>query len=159
MSTALTNRGSRPMRWLLRPFEALQHEFDDLFSRLSPDWDNKQWSAGEWEAACDLSETADAFQIRMDMPGMKPDDITIEVTGDVVRISGERKQEKKEEKGTTYHRMERHCGCFSQSVMLPGGVNDERVEAEFHDGVLTVKLPKTQASKTRTVKVRANGSK
>ena len=110
----------------------------------------------EFKAACDLSETADAFQVRMDVPGIKPDDITVQVTGDTVHVSGERKEEK-EDKGKTYHRVERRSGSFSETVVLPSAVNDEKVQAEFHEGVLTITLPKTEASKTRTVKVQANG--
>ena len=155
MSTALATQGPRQLQPLFRPFRMLQQEFDDLFNRLSSDWDGNLLTS-EFTAACDLSETADAFQVRMDVPGIKPDDITVQVTGDTVHVSGERKEEK-EEKGKTYHRIERRSGKFSEIVTLPGSVKDENVQAEFHDGVLTVTLPKTEASKTRTVKVKANG--
>jgi len=155
MSTAITTQGPRQTQTLFRPFELLRQEFDDLFGRLATDWDGK-WMTSEFKAACDLSETADAYQLRMDVPGIKPDDITVQVTGDTVRVSGERKEEK-EEKNKTYHRVERRSGKFSEIVTLPGAVKDENVQAEFHDGVLTVTLPKTEASKTRTVKVKTNG--
>lgn len=155
MSTAITTQAPRQTQQLFRPFELLRQEFDDLFGRLATDWDGK-WLTSEFKAACDLSETADAYQLRMDVPGIKPDDITVQVTGDTVRVSGERKEEK-EEKNKTYHRVERRSGKFSEIVTLPGAVKDENVQAEFHDGVLTVTLPKTDASKTRTVKVKTNG--
>lgn len=157
MSTALSTQGSRQPHSLLTPFRAMREEFDQLFSRLSSDWDVK-WLTGEFHAACDVSETADAFQIRMDAPGIKPDDITVQVTGDTVHIFGERKEEK-DEKGKTYHRVERRSGTFSQMLRLPSAVNEEKVQAEFHDGVLNVTLPKTEASKTRTVKIKTNGNK
>jgi HSP20 family protein len=157
MSTAMTPTGSRQMKPLFRPFEVLRQEFDDLFGRLASDWDGK-WLTSEFKAACDLSETAEAYQIRMDVPGIKPDEITVQVTGDTVHVSGERKEEK-EEKGKTYHRIERRSGKFAETVVLPGNVNDEKVQAEFHDGVLTITLPKTEASKTRTVKVKASNGK
>jgi HSP20 family protein len=143
------------MKPFFRPFEVLRQEFDYLFGRLANDWDGK-WLTGEFKAACDLSETAEAFQIRMDVPGIKPDEITVQVTGDTVHVSGERKEEK-EEKGKTYHRVERRSGKFAETIVLPGTVNDEKAQAEFHDGVLTITLPKTEASKTRTVKVKPNG--
>ncbi|MBI3860574.1 MAG: Hsp20/alpha crystallin family protein [Planctomycetia bacterium] len=155
MSTAISNPGSRQVKPLFRPFEMLRQEFDDLFGRLATDWDGK-WMTSEFKAACDLSETADAFQLRMDVPGIKPEDITVQVTGETVHVSGERKDEK-EEKGKTFHRVERRIGKFAETVVLPSPVNDEKVQAEFHDGVLTITLPKTEASKTRTVKVKANG--
>jgi HSP20 family protein len=94
----------------------------------------------------------------MDVPGIKPDDITVQVTGDAVQISGERKEEK-EEKGKAYHRLERRSGTFSQMLRLPSVVNEEKVQAEFHEGVLTVTLPKTEATRTRMVKVKSNGNK
>lgn len=142
---------------MFRPFHALREEFDQMFKHLAPDWEAK-WLTSEFSPACDLSETADAYQVRMDVPGMKPEDITVQVTGDSVRISGERKEEK-EEKEKTYHRVERRSGSFCEALTLPGAVNEEKVQAEFHDGVLTVTLPKSEATRTRTVKVKAGNAK
>jgi HSP20 family protein len=156
MSTAMTTSGSRQMQPLFRPFASFRREFDELFGRLASDWDPK-WLTSEFKAACDVSETADAYQIHMDVPGMKPEEINVQVTGETVHISGERKEEK-EEKGRTRHRVERRTGTFSETIVLPAAVNDEKVQAEFKDGVLTVTLPKSAASKTRTVKVKANGT-
>ena len=155
MSTAMSTSGPRQMKPFFHPFETLRREFDDLFGRLATDWDGK-WMTSEFRAACDLSETADAYHLRMDVPGIKPDDITVQVTGDTVHVSGERKEEK-EDKGKTYHRVERRSGKFAETIMLPSMVNDEKVQAEFHDGVLTITLPKSESSKTRTVKVKADG--
>jgi HSP20 family protein len=155
MATAISKPGPRQVMPLFRPFEMLRQEFDDLFGRLATDWDGK-WLTNDFKAACDLTETPDAFQLRLDVPGIKPEEITVQVTGDTVHVSGERKEEK-EEKEKTYHRIERRSGKFAEAVVLPGAVNDEKVQAEFHDGVLTITLPKTEASKTRTVKVKANG--
>ena len=150
MSTIISTRAPRS---LFHPFSALRGEFDELFNRLSTNWEGL---TTEFKVACDVSETDDAYQIRMDVPGIKPDDITVQVTGDSVHISGERKEEK-EEKGKTFHRLERHSGKFSETLQLPSAVNEEKVQAEFNEGVLTVTLPKTEASKTRTVKVKSNG--
>jgi HSP20 family protein len=155
MSTTISKTGPRQVKSMFRPFEMLRQEFDDLFGRLATDWDGK-WLTSEFKAACDLSETPDAFQLRMDVPGIKPEEITVQVTGDTVHVSGERKEEK-EEKDKTYHRIERRSGKFAETVVLPSAVSDEKVLAEFHDGVLTITLPKTEASKTRTVKVKVNG--
>jgi HSP20 family protein len=156
--TALTPQTSSKPNSLMTPFRALRAEFDDLFNRLAADWDGRKWLTSELHPACDLSETADAFQIRMDVPGIKPDDITVQVTGDSAQISGERKEEK-EEKGKAYHRLERRSGAFSQMLRLPSAVNEEKVQADFSEGVLTVTLPKTEATKTRTVKVKSDGNK
>ncbi|MGQ0635987.1 MAG: Hsp20/alpha crystallin family protein [Planctomycetaceae bacterium] len=154
MSTTLSHRGPRQ---LLRPFHALREEFDQMLKGMPFDWESK-WLTSEFSPACDLSETADAYQVRLDVPGIKPDDISVTVTGDSVRISGERKEEK-EEKDKTFHRVERRCGSFCEAMRLPGAVNEEKVLAEFHDGVLTVTLPKSEATRTRTVKVKTGNPK
>lgn len=137
------------------PFRALQEEMDDLLSRFSRDWD-EDWLAGTISPSLDLSEADDSLQIRMDMPGIKPDDINIEVTGNTVRITGERKEEK-EEKGKTFHRIERRTGTFARSLTLPCKVREDKVDAACDDGVLTITLPKTEEAKTHKVKVKANG--
>ncbi len=155
MSTTMTKREPRQLVPFFRPFEMFRHDFDDMFGRLITDWDAK-WTNGALKAACDVSESADAFEIRMDVPGIKPEDITVQVTGDTVHVFGERKEEK-EEMEKTFHRVERRSGKFSETIMLPVGVKNEGVQAEFHDGVLTVTLPKAETSKTHTVKVKANG--
>ena len=155
MSTTLIPRRARQSMLSLSPFRALRDEFDQMFNRLSSDW-NGSSLISEFSPACDLSETPDAFQVRLDVPGIKPDDIHIEVTDNSVRISGQRKEEK-EEKGKTYHRVERRSGEFSESMVLPCSVKEDRVEADYHDGVLTVTLPKAEAAKTRTVKIKSNG--
>ncbi len=155
MSTAISNRGMRGLKPVFRPLQMLRQEFDDLFGHFPMDWDGS-WSSNEFQAACDVSETADAFEIRMDVPGIKPDDIAIEVTGDIVHIRGAR-NEQKDEQGKSFHRMERRSGSFAEAVRLPGTVDAEKIEAEFHDGVLTIMLPKAEVSKTRTVKIKADG--
>lgn len=157
MSTSISTKGPRQLQPLLRPLQALREEFEQAFNRLSSEWDGK-WLTPEFNPACDLSETADAYQVRLDVPGIKPDDITVQVTGESVRISGERKEEK-EEKDKTYHRIERRSGSFCEVMQLPGAVKEENVQAEFHDGVLTITLPKSEATRTRTVKVKSGSSK
>jgi HSP20 family protein len=154
MTTTLSPKGPRQ---LLRPLGILRNEFEQAFKNLASEWDGK-WLTADFSPACDLSETADAYQVRLDAPGMKPDDISVQVTGDSIRISGERKEEK-EEKEKTYHRIERRYGSFCESLQLPGAVNEEKVQAEFHDGVLTVTLPKSEATRTKTVKVKAGNSR
>jgi len=156
MFNLISTREPRQMTPFFRPFETLRREFDEMFGRMMTDRDGN-WKMGDFKAAWDLSETNDAFEIRMDVPGIKPENITVQVTGDTVRIFGDRKEEK-EEKGKTFHRVERHSGAFSETIVLPTAVKDENVQAAFHDGVLTVTLPKAAASKTHTVKVKAHNN-
>jgi HSP20 family protein len=137
------------------PLRALRQDVDWLVNRLAPDWDGGS-SIADFKPPCDVSETADAFEIRLDVPGLKPDDFEIEVAGDSVRISG-RRHEEKEEKGKTFHRVERRTGQFCECMVLPCSVKDEGADAEYQDGILTIKLPKAETARTRNIKVKAKG--
>lgn len=153
MAGPLTARGpSRlPSLWRRDPFTALQEEMSELRTRLMGDG-GEGWFAGTIAPALDLSETDSTIEVRMDLPGMSAKDIDIQVSGNVLTISGKREEEK-EEKGRTFHRIERRYGNFSRSVTLPCAVLEDDVAAEYHDGVLQVKLPKTEESKSHKIKV------
>jgi HSP20 family protein len=152
MSTALSTRMSRALQPLLDPFSGLQKEMDDLMNRFQADWNGDRLPA---IPAADLFETDDALTIRMDTPGLKAEEIHVEVSGNTIRISGEHKEEK-EEKGKTWHRIERRSGSFARAMTLPTPVKDDKVSAECKDGVLTITLPKTEAAKTHKVTVKGN---
>jgi HSP20 family protein len=150
MTTALSTRVSRALQPLFDPFAGLQKEMDDLMGRFQADWNGDRLPA---VPAADLFETDDALTIRMDMPGMKAEEINVEVSGNTVRVSGEHKEEK-EEKGKTWHRIERRSGTFARAITLPASVKDDKVSAECKDGVLTITLPKTESAKTHRVTVK-----
>jgi HSP20 family protein len=149
----LSTRFSQALRPLLTrdPFENLQQEIEGLITRFKADG-NGDWPASMITPSVDLAEKDDSIEIRMDVPGMKPEEIDIQVTGNTISISGEH-QEEKEEKGKTFHRLERRSGAFSRSFALPAAVKEGSVTAECKNGVLTVKLPKTEVAKSRAVKV------
>jgi HSP20 family protein len=149
---AATRRPNRlPSLWR-DPFTALQEEMSQLRTRLFGDGD-EGWFTGTIVPELDMSETETAIEVRMDVPGVTAKDIDIQINGNVLTVSGERKEEK-EEKGKTFHRIERRYGNFLRSVTLPCTVAESEVAAEYHDGVLTVKLPKTEESKPHKVKVK-----
>lgn len=154
MSTELSTRPSGGLTsWFSRdPFRTLRDEMDSMLSRYATDWEGG-WLAGERVPSIDLSESDESLEVKMDLPGIKPEEIDIEVTGDTLRIRGERKEEK-EEKGKTYHRIERRSGSFSRSLRLPCTVKEDKVAAEYHDGVLSIMLPKTKEAMTHKVKVK-----
>lgn len=103
----------------------------------------------------DLVENDKAFEIRMDLPGVKPDQVEVHVENNVLTIRGERSEEKEEgKKGEKYHRVERRFGSFSRSVVLPSGVADDEAVANFKDGVLKIVLPKNEKSKTRKIDIK-----
>jgi HSP20 family protein len=111
------------------------------------------WWTGDVNPLVDLAETDKAFEIRMDVPGGEAKDFDIQVSGNVATIRGERREEK-EEKGKTFHRVERRCGAFSRSLTLPGHVNEDEVAAEYANGVLTITLPKREDATPKKVSVK-----
>jgi HSP20 family protein len=157
MTTGLSTQISRRLAPFVRrePFQALQQEMDDLIHRFSAGW-NADWAGGVSVPSIDLTETDKTIEVRMDLPGVKAEEIDIEVSGNTLRVSGERKEEK-EEKGKTYHRVERYSGSFARSVTLPCAVKEDKVSAQCHDGVLTISLPKTEEAKTHKIKVKSDG--
>jgi HSP20 family protein len=154
MSTSLSTRFSQALRPLFTrdPFESLQQEIDSLFDRLRTDGNGGGLTEAMISPLVDLSEKDDSIEIRMDVPGIKAEEIDIQVTGDTIRISGEHKEEK-EEKGKTFHRIERRKGVFSRSLALPAAVKEKEVTAECKEGVLTIHLPKAQVVKAQSIKV------
>ena len=132
------------------PLQALRNEMNDVLGRFS--FDNS-WLGGEKLPAMDLSETDSGFEVKLDAPGFKSEEINVEVRGDLVQIHGEHKEETKEEKGKTYHRIERRSGSFSRSLTLPCRINEQKVVADYKEGVLTVQLPKVEGARTHKIKV------
>lgn len=159
MSTALPARISEKLGQLRRrdPFHVLQQEMDDLINRFSEDW-GVDWLSRPFTPLADVSETADALQVRLDVPGIPAKDIDIEVSGNTLRVKGERKEEH-EEQGKSWHRVERRQGSFERSVTLPCAVREDQVEATCNEGVLTIRLPKTEAARTHKIQVKGNGTK
>ncbi|WP_299462796.1 Hsp20/alpha crystallin family protein [uncultured Gimesia sp.] len=107
-----------------------------------------------FDAMLDMSETDDEIEVRMDVPGIQPEEIEVEVSGNTLFIKGERKEEK-EAKGKTYHRIERTYGSFSRSVTLPCDVESDHIEAQCENGVLTVTLPKSDFRKPQKITVKS----
>ena len=152
---ALVAKGeSRKVRpWFRRgPLESIREEMQDLISRtLGEDVD--LWPADRITPSLDLSETDGSLEVRMDIPGMEAKEIDIQVHANVLTVSGERKDER-EEQGKTYHRIERRVGAFSRSVTLPCPVKEDAVDAQYKNGILTIKLPKTEEAKARKINVK-----
>ena len=105
-----------------------------------------------WTPAMDLAETADAFVLRADLPGVSQEDVGIELEDTVLTVSGERKSDH-ETKGEGFYRVERAFGRFSRSLTLPKGVDPEAIAASFTDGVLEVRIPKPEQRKPRRIAI------
>jgi HSP20 family protein len=140
------------VRWEpLRELSSLQSEMNRLFNTVF-DAPTANGGLRRWVPAMDLVETQDDFVLRADLPGVKMDDVKIEIEDSVLTISGERKAET-ETKDEGFYRLERAFGSFSRSLTLPKGINPDAVRATFTDGVLEVHVPKPEASKPRRIEI------
>jgi HSP20 family protein len=100
-----------------------------------------------------VTEDQDNFYVRAELPGIGADELDISVTGDSLSIGGERKIS---EEDAQYHRREREAGKFSRIITLPSQVNTEEVEAQCHDGILDIMLPKNEAAKPKQITVKGS---
>lgn len=105
--------------------------------------------------SCDVNETNDHYLVSFDMPGMKKEDIKIEVLGSQLVIAGERQREVKADNAETSLRRERVYGKFERTFTLPTSINAEKIEAQYENGVLNIALPKAEAAKGRTIQVQS----
>ena len=113
------------------------------------------WTAErEWVPAFDVSETEKEVIVKAELPGMDVKDIDIALTDGLLTIKGERQLEK-EDKKENYHRIERQFGSFSRSLNLGTKVRNDGIEATYKDGILTVNLPKVEASKPKRIEVKS----
>jgi HSP20 family protein len=105
-----------------------------------------------WSMPVDMIETKDNVVVKAAVPGVKPDEIDLSVTGDTLTIKGETKAEEKFEEGS-YLRKERRFGAFQRTLTLPTNVVADKAKAEFENGVLTLTLPKSEEVKPKAIKV------
>ncbi len=142
------------VRWEpVREITSIQSEMNRLLNTFfdTPTTGNGS-TARRWIPAMDLVETDDHFVLKADLPGLKEDDVSIEVEENVLTVSGERKAEH-EDKREGYVRVERSYGSFRRSLTLAKGVDAEAVTANFDNGVLEVRIPKPEERKPRRVAI------
>lgn len=138
------------------PFRNLKRMHDDvdhLFASLWPERDGSFIEMTGWVPAVDLYEEKDRYVLKADVPGIKREDLSVNLSEDILTIKGERKHEK-EEKGEDYFRHEAAYGAFERRVHVPGAVKADGVTADYSDGVLKVTLPKAEETKTREIKIK-----
>jgi HSP20 family protein len=102
--------------------------------------------------ALNVVETDQAFTLTAELPGVAKDDVKITIDDGVLTLAGEKKQEQTQKDGS-WHRIERAYGAFERSLSLPKGVDGEKAQAAFKDGVLTITLPKSEQAKPRTLAI------
>lgn len=135
-----------PVREMMTLREAMDHLFDDAFTRPI--------GSRNGAPAIDLYQTNDSVVVKAALPGIKPDEVQLSVSGDVLTLKGEFHNDN-EVKEATYHLQEQHYGSFERSVLLPTEVDSEKAKAEFENGVLTVTIPKAEQVRPKTITIKA----
>ena len=150
MITKLQPRFTALNTW--NPFEELagfRRLFDEPIAGVLRDG---VLAEGEWKPLMDVVETKDGITLKVEVPGIKQEDISISLEDNTLTVKGERKNESEvSEEG--YNRFERSYGTFQRSVALPPTVDTERVKATYKDGVLEIQLPKKEEARPKAIKV------
>jgi HSP20 family protein len=140
----------------LSPFEEMEHMFNDFFQQrfLAPSWMPrlKFPELGGVSTSVDMFEEGNDLVVKAELPGMKKEDINVDLKDDVITISGEKKSEEKTER-KDFHRVERTFGSFLRRMRLPVGIKADQVKASFKDGVLEIRMPKSEAAKQNVKKI------
>jgi HSP20 family protein len=130
-------------------------ELEREFPKWMTDFFTPEGALGKFEFVpeVNVAETDKAVEVTMELPGMKPEEVKVEILEGRLWISGE-KREEKEEKGKTFHRVERRYGQFRRILPLPTKVEAERVEAQMNEGVLRIVLPKAAEARPKAIPVK-----
>ena len=139
-----------PFREITTMRDVMDRAFDEAFFEAPRLWSRRPEG---YPLALDVSEDADAYTVKASVPGVDPNDVEITLTDNMLTIKGEVKEEKDVEE-SNYHLRERRFGSFTRSVTLPVTVDADKVEATHENGVLTLRLPKTEAVKPKKISVK-----
>lgn len=150
MLPMLKSRVWSPVRRSSTPLDALWGDMDRWVSLFLCDEDR---AAHSFQPSLDVAEDDEALQVRVEVPGIDPKDVHIEIHGGVLTLRGEKKDEKGEEKDGR-HWSERRYGSFARAISLPEYVDHEKIDASYRDGVLTITLPKSEKAKPREIAVK-----
>lgn len=147
----------QPITELERWFDRFDRMFDRMLARFFRDgeryFEGLDWWRERWVPAMEVSETSDAYIVRVELPGVKTEDIEVTLQNDTLTIRGKRERSE-ERKDETIHFVERSYGEFVRSLRIPNDVNVDAVEASYKDGVLEVRLPKSEESRPRRIEVK-----
>ena len=156
MSQLLPERRSRlaPERW--EPLNELEQMTDRMRRMLGQTFGGLGWPSpaetGGWSPLADVEESDDAYVVEAELPGVKREDVNIEFVGNELAISGEVKEQQR--KGVLRRQM-RRTGRFAYRVALPDQVDAEKIDAKLTDGVLTVRVPKSERAQRRTIQIKS----
>ena len=138
-----------PRKWA-RPMVRFEREMDELFNRF---FGEREMVPEVLAPKINLAETEKTFEVTAELPGINPEEVRVEIKNGELWITGEKKEEK-EEKGKTYHRIERHYGEFRRVIALPVAVKESQVEAHYKDGILRITLPKIEEVLPKKIEVK-----
>ncbi len=130
------------------PIAALQRDMNKVFDNFLHRFGSLDWPWGNGDAKSDVVETDNAIEVSIELPGMEMKDIDITVSDDLLTVKGEKKIERQEEK-KGYYISERSYGAIYRTIPLPPGVDGEKAEATFKNGVLTIRLPQTPEAQAK----------
>jgi HSP20 family protein len=141
---------NRPTTDFFRPL------LDDMFGQ---DWGGRTTAMDMMRApSADVMETREEIRVSVELPGMRPEDIEVNLENNILTITGEKREERKEDdREDRWHLSERRYGRFTRSFVLPRDVDQDRIHAGFEHGVLTVAIPKSEKAKARRIEI-SNGS-
>jgi HSP20 family protein len=146
-------------RWdPFREVVALQNRMNSLFRDLSTGEGNDVLTTASFVPAVDIYEDEHKVVLKLEVPGIKQEDLDIRVENNTLTVRGERKMEK-EEKEENFHRIERRYGSFYRAFTLPTTVDSEHIEANYDSGVLQLTLQKKAEAKPKQIKVNVGGTK
>jgi len=130
----------------------LSREMNDLRSQMRRLFDEVESPDRLWTPAVDVVENKDEIVLQAEIPGMSKEEIAIELHGDTLRLSGERKRQQVVD-GEQFHRLERRYGTFSRAFQLQTPIDADRISATFENGILTLRLPKKQSGGPRQIEI------
>jgi len=128
----------------------MRDEFDRLFERITQQWPG-QWDGNGWRWSLDVRDEDDAVVVQAEAPGFEAGDFDIQVSDGRLVLRASKKAETKDKEGKAREYREQEC---YESVTLPAGINKDKIEAKYHNGVLTVTLPKTAEGKAKRIAVK-----
>jgi HSP20 family protein len=136
-------RGLAPRPWL-----------DELFDQFLAGRDEEVRDV--MAATMDVAETEQAFEVKMDLPGVRSEDVDIQIDNNTLTVRGRREEEHEEQdEQKQFHRVERFSGSFARSVVLPSSINEDETAAEFEDGVLKIVIPKMEDARPRKINIKS----
>lgn len=144
-----------PAKELLNMEREFGKLFDSFTNRIATrnDEENDDFVNAVWTPLTDVIEEDDKYKLHLDLPGVKKEDVKLSYNNGQLIISGERNSEK-EKKEATYHRIERAYGKYYRAFNLPKKIMEDKIEAEFKDGTLTVIIPKAEEAKPKQIEVK-----